>query len=372
MSEETDDFSMDDLGETLGEAFDAATDEGPARDESGKFTSKEAPAEAADDVSFEDDMDLDDESTADDLDNEGEGDPDDLELDDDGDATSDTVEAPDSWTAEARERFANLDPDTQAYIVQREQEQAEGVSKLKEQFESKAALADEFTEIVRPYEAQMRAEGATPQQAVQTLLNTAQILRTGTPQQKEAIIRQTAQQFGVNLSSEPGESYDGPADSNVAALQKQVADLTNFIIQQQHQTVEQQQRGVLSEIEQFSEAKNDKGEPLRPHYSAVESDMIPLIASIRSSNPGKSNAEVLTEAYDRAVWANPETRKLVQQASTKEAEAKRLQEAKKAATEAKRSKNVRTKGSRPGGQPKPSAKPSDWEDDLSEAYDRAS
>ena len=217
----------------------------------------------------------------------------------------------------------------------------------------------------------MRAEGATPQQAVQSLLNTAQILRTGTPQQKEAIIRQTAQRFGVSLGSEPGES-DGPADPNVAALQKQVADLTNFINQNQQQALAQQEQGVLSEIEAFSQATDDKGQPLRPHYSAVEGDMIPLIAAIRSASPGKSNAEVLTEAYDRAVWANPETRKQVQEATAKDAEAKRLQEAKKAATEAKRSKNVKSTGSRPGGQPRPSAKPADWDDDLSEAFDRAS
>lgn len=367
MSEETEDFTMADMDDDLGAAFDAAT--GPARDESGKFTSTAAPeAEAA----AEDDLDTDDESTADDLDNEDEGNTDDLDADDDGGATSPTVDAPDSWTAEARERFANLDPETQAYIVQREQEQAAGVAKLKEQYESKAAIADEFAEIVRPYEAQMRAEGATPTQAVQNLLNVAQILRTGSPSQKEAIIRQTAQQFGVQLSNEPGESDGGPADPNVAALQKQVADLTHFITQQQQQTVSQQQQGVLTEIQAFSEAKNDKGEPLRPHYSAVENDMIPLIAAIRNASPGKSNAEVLTEAYDRAVWANPETRKLVQESAMKEAEAKRLQEAKKAATDAKRSKNVKGSGSRPGGQPKPSAKPSDWDDDLSEAFDRAS
>lgn len=360
------DFVISDMDDTLGEAFDAA--EGPDRDEAGRFTSgnEEAPETAASEE------DTDDESDAPDLDNEDEGDPEGQEADETDDATSEAVEPPDSWTSEARERFANLDPETQAYIVQREQEQAAGVAKLKETFESKAAIADEFTEIVRPYEAQMRAEGATPAQAVQTLLNTAQILRTGSPQQKEAIIRQTAQQFGVNLSApEPGE-LDEFADPNVAALQQQVADLTNFITQQMQTTQAETERGIISEVEAFSSAKNDKGEPLRPHYSAVEADMIPLIAAIRGQHPGKSNAEVLSEAYDRAVYANPETRKLVLESEAKAAEAKRLEDAKKAATEAKRTKNLKGTGNRPGGSPKPSAKPADWEDDLSEAYDKAS
>jgi len=359
-----------DMGDTLSEAYDSATEEPTeqARDESGKFTTDtpEAPETA------ESDEITDDESEVVDLDNEEDDTTEDHETDETEDATSEPVNPPDSWTTEARERFANLDPETQAYIVQREQEQADGVAKLKETFESKAAVADEFSEIVRPYEAQMRAEGATPTQAVQSLLNTAQILRTGSAAQKEAIIRQTAQQFGVELSATEPDSLDEFVDPDVVALKQQVADLTNFITQQQQTNHAEAERGILSEIQEFAEAKDAKGEALRPHYNAVEGDMIPLIASIRSASPRKSNAEVLVEAYDRAIYANPDTRKLVLEGEAKAAEAKRREDAKKAATEAKKTRNVKGSGIRPGGSPKPSAKPSDWEDDLSEAFDKAS
>ena len=371
MAEDTEDF-MEGLGDTLGEAYDEATAEAPERprDEHGKFVSTNA--DGADDGD-EGEEEIAEESAADELDNEDEGEHADDDNIDSESTETDEATPPAGWDNELRRAaFASASPELRAEIAAREDEMEKGVTRLKEQYEGKASLADEFSEIVRPYEGQIRAEGATPLQAVQTLLNTAQILRTGSPQQKEAVIRQTAQQFGVNLAHEPGDpSLDG-TDPNVAALQKQVADLTNFITQQQQQTVQQQQQGILSEIEAFSAAKDEKGEPLRPHYSAVEGDMIPLIASIRSASPGKSNAEVLTEAYDRAVWANPETRKLSLEAQVKAAEEKRLKDAAEAATKAKKSKNVKSTGTRPGGGVKASVKPSDWDDDLSEAFDRAS
>ncbi len=361
MDDEVDDLSG--MEDTMAEAYDEATDESPdqPRDEGGRFSSQDdepAPEDG-------DDSEIPAEEAEDpDADNSDE-------VAEDTEGEEVTLEPPGSWTSEAKTMFSEASPELQKYILQRDQEQQEGFVKATEQYEEKSSIADQFIETVRPYEAQMRAEGATPLQAVQTLLNTAHILRTGTQEQKAQIIRQTAQQFGVGLDNEPGELNEF-TDPNVTALQKQVADLTQIINNQQATTAAEAQRGVDSEVTSFADELDKDGNPLRPHFEAVAGELAPIITAIREANPGKSHKEVLDEAYDRAVWANPETRKAEQERIAKAEEAKRLADAKKAATDAKKGKNVSTKGTRPAGKPKSSANPKDWDDDLAEVYDKAS
>ena len=362
----------EDFEADLGAAFDSANDDGPARDDQGRFSSDntddEAPeGDSEEEIPGETDTEDQDGDNADAGEDEAEGSEDAA-----GDATS--VDAPESWTAEAKERFAALDPETQAYIVQREQEQAEGVTKLKSQFEDKVSSADQFAEVVRPYEAEMRAEGATPLQAVQTLLNTAQILRHGTVEQKEAVIRQTAQQYGVNLNPINDEGTDDEfADPRVAALEREITALKSVQTNQDTQNQQAQANAAQAEIETFADAKDDKGDPLRPHFDAVVNDLIPALSAIKQANPAMSNADALQDAYDRAVWANPETRKLEQDRQAKTEEEARTEAARKAATDAKKGKGVKAKGAgQQSGKPKASANPKDWDAGLGDVFDRAS
>jgi len=344
---------------TMDEAFETASeDDTQPRDDAGRFASasEDAPVEEAPDVDVEDTGDEPESSDDDNIVDDANDDP-----DPDEDAASATVDAPDSWTAEARERFSKLDPETQAYIVQREQEQSEGVAKLKTQFEEKATAADQWAELVMPYEGQMRAEGATPHQAVQNLLNVAQVLRTGTAEQKAAILHQTAQQFGVPLNTEPGSE---PADPNYAALQSEVGQLKSYIQQLEAGRQAEAQQTITGTIESFATARDEKGDARYPHFETVRTHMGALMDA--------GSAETMEDAYEQAVWANPDTRKMEQDRLNKEAEQKRMKEAEKSATNAQKGKNVKPKGTRKAASTKASANPKDWEKGLEEVYDQVS
>jgi hypothetical protein len=67
------------------------------------------------------------------------------------------------------------------------------------QYKQRDAEAKAITELFQPYEWMLRNENATPATAIGPLLQTAALLRTGTPQQKSQAVAQMIQQFQIPL-----------------------------------------------------------------------------------------------------------------------------------------------------------------------------
>lgn len=183
-------------------------------------------------------------------------------------------------------------------IVERETEMERGVEPLK----LKAREADELLAEFRPYEMLLKMEGATPKQAIGPLLQTAAILRTGSPAQKAFAVAQTMRQFGIDiaavhqlLNGNNGGPPQQPAqDPQVSQLFQQVQQLT----QSQQQ---QNEARAMAAIKEF--AANHK------YFDEVTDDMQDLIvnsAKFRTQAEGMSEGEKLRLAYDTAVRMNPE------------------------------------------------------------------
>jgi hypothetical protein len=97
------------------------------------------------------------------------------------------------------------------------------------------------------------------------------------------------------------------------------------------------------------------GQPLRPFILDVLDEMQAIIPQIRNANPGLAHSQVLQSAYDRAVWANPETRSVLQQqAQTAEDERRRAANQSRV-TEARRATaaNIPSRPTSSGATPKP-------------------
>jgi hypothetical protein len=71
------------------------------------------------------------------------------------------------------------------------------------------------------------------------------------------------------------------------------------------------------------------------HFNAVEEEIMAMIVPLKERNPTWSPQQVLQEAYDRAVYANPVTRQSILTASEQAAETKRREEAQQRATRAR-------------------------------------
>lgn len=105
------------------------------------------------------------------------------------------LKAPASWTPAAREKWGALDPELRAEIHRREGE----AQRLLQETAGVRQFAQQFAQIVQPYEMFIRAENSDPLRAVQSLMNTAAQLRVGTPQAKVGIVASIIQQHGIDL-----------------------------------------------------------------------------------------------------------------------------------------------------------------------------
>lgn len=217
--------------------------------------------------------------------------------------------APQSLNAVEKAEWANLPDKAREIILRREQD-------FHKEFTSPDGalrLGREVKDIITPYMAQIQAEGATAPQAIQSLLNTAHILRTGTDEQKTALILNTAKQYGVKLNlADTEQEY---VDPTIAHMQQQMEELRRLADPAHIRntlTQEMESTRIQSDIAAFA------SDPAHVHFETVK----PLMASIIQFGQAKD----LKEAYDMACMANPTIRSTLEAAKAAELEAKRKQE----------------------------------------------
>jgi len=175
----------------------------------------------------------------------------------------------------------------------------------------------------------INAEGSTPIVAVQSLLNTAHKLRSGTPQDKAVMIMTLAREFGADMSqlSQVSQGQTN-VDPRLQAIQQELAQLKNA--RQQDLTAREQQEQAAHNSEIAAFASNSE----HVHFESVKAHMASLLRS--GLTKGSSPTEHLKDAYDQAVWARPDIRSTLLESEKKQAEAKRMAEAKEKADKARK------------------------------------
>lgn len=105
------------------------------------------------------------------------------------------LKAPASWTPQAREKWASIDPDIKAEIHRRESE----AGRVLQQGAQQRQFVDAFERLMQPYEMFIRAENSNPLAAVDNMMRTAAQLRVGTPAAKVDIVAGIIRNFGIDL-----------------------------------------------------------------------------------------------------------------------------------------------------------------------------
>lgn len=243
-------------------------------------------------------------------------------------------------------------------FIQRDLDAERGIT----QYKSKAEQADALLSEFQPYEWLLRQEGATPQSAVKPLLQTAALLRTGTPAQKAQAVAQTMQQFGIpleHIASLFGQGH-APAslsDPSINALHQEVQNLRQFIAQTTQQQEQGQTQRALSVIKQFS------ADPKNAHLPQVQDAMMAILQSPQRSLFLGNDFEVLSErekldrAYAWAVRQDPQLSQQIAAQQQADAERERREKAQQAANVAKAAA-VQVRGA-PGAPPQPAVNSND-------------
>lgn len=246
-----------------------------------------------------------------------------------------TAVPPSTWSGPSKAKWAAIPQDIRQEIVKREQDVMRGFT----QQDSERAYGREIRQIVQPYEAILRASNMTPQAAIQSVLNTAYILRTSDPVTKARTLQQVAKDYGVDLNllspGSPGGSPPQPApyEPIVSGLQQRLDQQDARWQQWQNQQQQLAERAASDIYEGF--AKN----PANKYFS------VPAVQTHMGALMQAGVCKTMDEAYKMACAAQPEVASRIAAENTavaKAAEAKRL------AAEKARRKGTSVRGG-PGG-----------------------
>jgi len=249
------------------------------------------------------------------------------------------VKAPKTWKAEAAKQWDKVPEAVKTEVLRREANMFDGI----EQYKHSAALGDQTRNILAPFEADIRSRGGEPLAFVKSMLEADKSLRESAMPDRIETFRQLASEYGVVLS---GENLVAE-DSAVNSLRSEVQRLQSHLDAKEAQTQEAEKARINKEISEFA------SDPANPHFEAVANDIAALIRSGVTSS--------LSEAYEKAVWANPVTRALEQ--TRLQTEAAKKQEAAAKAEAAKR-KKLTAVNARSSGSPKSTATPLGSMDDT--------
>lgn len=201
--------------------------------------------------------------------------------------------APTYASPAVKEKWAALDGDVREWITKRDRE----VHQTFTRYDEERNFGKQIKEIAKPYEALITSLGANVPTAVDYLLKTDYVLRTGTPDAKRSALLKAAQDYGIDLSGAPQ-----PAETQVATdpryetLQQRIDRLESERNNDMTARREEVQQTINSQIDSFA------SKPENVYFDRVK----PLMATYLTSG----QAESLEKAYEMAVWADPETRAL--------------------------------------------------------------
>jgi hypothetical protein len=239
------------------------------------------------------------------------------------------VDMPKSLRLELKDHWEKAPQELQQAFAQRDADYEKGISQYKQRDAEVRAITEQFA----PYEWILRNEGSTPAQAIGPLLQTAALLRTGTPQQKSQAVAQMIQQFQIPLD-QVAAYFGGEAppqqDSHYNQLAQQVQQLTQHITQSQYEAQKQNENRALSVIQQFA------SDPANAHFEAVQDRMLSLLQApqVLGDVSNMSEREKLQLAYDTAVRLDPQlAQSLYAQQQQNYAAQNQVQKAKQAAVQ---------------------------------------
>ena len=236
--------------------------------------------------------------------------------------------APNTWRKEVAEKWGTLPPEVQSEVERREADFHKGI----ETYKQKAQFADTLQAAIAPHMNTLQSLNVAPDVAVRELLQADAKLRYSPPEQKQAYFAELARAYGVDL----GQVANIPQpDPQTSAMAQRVQQLEGWIQQQSLMGQQQEQAKLNSEIASFS------SDPNHSHFESVRGHMAALLQA--------GQAQDLQDAYEQAVWANPQTRASLIAQQQAEAKAKATQTAQAAKQAA--SVNTRARPSMPVSQP---------------------
>jgi hypothetical protein len=234
-----------------------------------------------------------------------------------------TITAPQSMSVKDREDFYKLPPENQKWISDRVKAQESDYTRKTMNLAEQRKNHDKLEQAIAPRRQQLAMDGMDEGTAVGQLFALSDFANSD----PVAFTRYLFKQRG---------------DPQILAMQQRLQGFENYFTEQQSQEQNSQNAAVSGVIEKFADAN--------PFYAELEGDMIPIVASLRSSQPGLTSDQYLGKAYKMALAGNDDVFAKVEVDRKAKTESDRIAKAKKSAAAAKKAggTNIRTSGSLAG------------------------
>lgn len=205
--------------------------------------------------------------------------------------------APSSWKKEAAAEFDKLPPHVQDEVLRRETDFHKGI----EGFKSHADLGRTIERTLQPYMQTIQQLGVSPDVAISSLLKADAGLRYGTPEQKAAHLAGLAQTYGIDIGQ---VAQIPPKDQYTLQLEQQLNQLKQQSDQIQQSQQERERETLNSEIQRVREKLGDS-------FDVLKDDAAALLQAGRATD--------LDDAFEKAQYANPQTRQALLEQQRQEA-----------------------------------------------------
>lgn len=206
--------------------------------------------------------------------------------------------APNTWKKELATEFGKLPENVREEIHRREADFHRGIG----QYKQAAGFGTEMAQELLPYQATMQQHGKHPREVIKEATAVWNTLVTGTPQEKANLWLQVAKDYGINLSPQDSnapqrENSPVQEDPRLATALQRLEKLEGTLTSQERQRAEAEYSQNVDQVQKFG------ADPKHKHFAAVREHMAALIESGQATD--------LKDAYDKAIWINPDVRKLL-------------------------------------------------------------
>lgn len=242
-----------------------------------------------------------------------------------------TLEPPKHWPADRRASFQNLPDDAKRIILDRNKEANVAVTKAQQEAASFRRTSEAVVSVFNDnHRQQMQSSGLDEIGAIRYLVQQHDALNSDPVGFLKAVIAQTGvkpeQLFGAmapqqtQVAQTQAPDLEEWKDPHVVALEAKIARI-EMIENDRRQRAEQHQRSetdryqkwFIEQCNSFENAIDEEGLPKYSHLPAVMDHVVRLVQSdpamsqLLRSNPH----EALEQAYNNAIYLNPEIRQSI-------------------------------------------------------------
>lgn len=205
-----------------------------------------------------------------------------------------TIAPPPSWSAAAKADFDKLPEHIRKEVLKREAD----IERGKAQWDQKAHRLGRLDAVLQPRNERFRLAGIDEVQALQALFAAQDYLE----RDPAGGLAYLARQYGVDLRALAqgggGQLRNGAQpEPHVQALAREVETLKGALAQQQRRAEQATRSGYLNQVRAFA------SDPANLYFENVRERMGALLRA--------GTANDLPDAYQQAIWADPEIRPLL-------------------------------------------------------------